>query len=205
MESIIQFITENVHLAHLMIFFLLMLAGLNVPMSEDLLVLTGGYLAGRYAPESVFLWYSIIFAGCWLSAWECYWLGRLFGPKLYQIPWFKRWINPQLIAKIHTYYEKYGIFTFLVGRFIPGGVRNALFLSSGLGKMPFSTFIFRDGLGCLLSCSTLFIIGFSFAENTDFLLNFNRSYHLVTVGVVAVLAAIALYFFLNRKKNNSGQ
>ena len=84
MESINRVYYENVHLAHCMIFFLLLLAGLNVPLSEDLLVLAGGYLAGRHAPESVILWYRFIFAGCWLSAWECYWMGRLLGPKLYQ-------------------------------------------------------------------------------------------------------------------------
>lgn len=208
MESIILFITENVHFAHYMIFFLLMLAGLNVPLSEDLLVLTGGYLAGRYVPDSVYLWYVVIFAGCWISAWECYWIGRLLGPKLYRIPWFNRWINPELIAKVHVYYEKYGIYTFLVGRFIPGGVRNALFLSSGLGKMPFRTFIFRDGLGCLLSCTTLFVIGFSFAESSEFLFNFSQSYHLVTYVFLVVMAVLILYFlgFFGRKsENNSSQ
>lgn len=200
MESIIVFISENVHLAHYMIFFLLLLAGLNVPLSEDLLVLAGGYLAGRYAPESVLVWYGLIFAGCWLSAWECYWMGRLLGPKLYQMSWFKSWITPQRIEKIHGYYEKYGIYTFIVGRFIPGGVRNALFLSSGLGKMPFRTFIFRDGIGCFLSCSTLFVIGFSFAESSEFLQNFSKSYHLASMGVLAALiAAVSLLFYFRKR------
>ncbi len=203
MEAIILFITENVNLAHYMIFFLLLLAGLNIPLSEDLLVLAGGYLAGRYAPESALLWYGFIFAGCWISAWECYWLGRLLGPKLYEIRWFKRWLTPALIERIHVTYEKYGIFTFIIGRFIPGGVRNALFLSSGLGKMPFGTFALRDGAGCLLSSGSLYLLGFSFAENSDFLFHFSETYRIITVGFFILLALGILYSYLYLRKKAS--
>lgn len=201
MESIIVFITENVHLAHYFIFFLLLLAGLNIPLSEDLLVLAGGYLAGRHAPEAVVVWYAFVFTGCWMSAWECYWLGRLLGPKLYQIRWFKRWLTPQLIERIHRTYEKYGIFTFVVGRFIPGGVRNALFLSSGLGKMPFGTFLIRDGVGCLISSLTLFLLGYSFAENADFLFQFSETYHMLTAFFFLFLGfSIFVSYLILRKK-----
>ena len=115
--------------------------------------------------------------------------------------WFRSWITPHRIEKIHGYYEKYGIFTFIVGCFIPGGVRNALFLSSGLGKMPFRTFIFRDGVGCFLSCSTLFVVGFSFAESSEFLQNFSQSYHTASMGVLVALIAATLLFFYFRQKS----
>lgn len=208
MESIIQFITDNVQYAPYLIFFLLLLAGLNIPLSEDVLVLAGGYLAGGFAPEEYKSWYLIILLGCWLSAWESYWIGRKLGPKLYDIHWFSRWFTPKLIDKLHGYYEKYGIWTFIVGRFFPGGVRNALFISSGLGKMPFLTFILRDAVGCVISCTTLFFIGFSFAHHSNFIFHFHRTYHIVVLVFLAIYAAIIFSVFLyfkRQSKNNSGQ
>ena len=38
------------------------------------------------------------------------------------------------------FYKKYGALTLVIGRFIPFGVRNAIFLTSGISKMPFAKF-----------------------------------------------------------------
>src|SRR5690348_4166687 len=138
MESILHFICENSHNAHWIIFLLLMLAGFNVPISEDLMLLIGGIISStcfvdptNFDTLYLYIW---IYFGCWLSAWEAYWVGRLLGPKLYDIKWFSHVITLKRIERLHHYYEKFGIFTFVVGRFMPGGVRNALFMTSGLGK-----------------------------------------------------------------------
>ena len=136
MESIFNFICLHIHDAYWILFLLLLLAGMNIPISEDLILLTGGALASTCLETSAQVWhlYFWIFLGCWVSAWEAYWLGRLLGPKLYEIKWFSRFITAKRISALHHYYERFGILTFIVGRFVPGGVRNALFMTSGLGR-----------------------------------------------------------------------
>lgn len=202
METIIASICENAHLAPWIIFGLLLLAGLNIPISEDILLLTGGMLAATCIPEETYRLYFWIYMGCWLSAWEAYWIGRLLGPKLYSIRLFKHIVTPARIDKLHHYYEKFGIFTFIVGRFIPGGVRNALFMTSGLGKMPFLTFIARDGLACLISSAIIFSIGYEFGENYQLIVHYVKRYELF-VALAAIAVGLIILVILLKKRHRA--
>jgi membrane-associated protein len=203
MESIISFACLYAHEAHWMIFCLLLLAGFNVPISEDLLLIMGGIISGSCIPDHTLHLYAWLFAGCWLSAWISYWIGRIYGPKLYDIKWFSHILTRKRIEKLHYYYEKFGIFTFIVGRFLPGGVRNALFMSSGLGKMPFKSFILRDGFACLISSATLFSLGLLFAQNYQVILHYFKGYEeivLTALGLL-VMTGLGLYLWKQWKTN----
>lgn len=193
MDSLLTFMSENAQSAHWVLFLLIMLAGINVPISEDILVLAGGAIATSYIPENttqIFIW---IFIAAWISAWEAYWIGRLLGPKLYDIKWFSHVLSFKRIERLHHFYEKYGILTFLVGRFIPGGVRNALFMTSGLGKMPFHKFILRDLPACFLQVSVFFYLGHLLGENYKVVISNIKAYN--TVFLVVFVAIIVGYFF----------
>jgi membrane-associated protein len=198
MESIFAYICEQAHHAHWILFLLLLLAGFNVPLSEDVILLTGGALASTCISDHTMRMYLWLYFGCWISAWEAFWIGRLLGPKLYTWRWFSRVITPKRIQRLHHYYEKFGIFTFILGRFIPGGVRNALFITSGLGGMRFSTFILRDGLACLLSSSLIFYIGYKFGENHQLIIHYFRRYELI-VGLL-LFSALTLILVIFWKK-----
>lgn len=200
MDDILNFICQHAHSAHWMIFLLLLLAGLNVPISEDILLLGSGAIASTCIPEHtvhLFLW---TWAGCWISAWEAYWIGRLLGPKLYTIKWFGHIITPKRIEKLHHYYEKFGIFAFIVGRFCPGGVRNALFMTSGLGKMPFATFLLRDGIACAISASTIFYIGYCLGDNYRVIAEYVAHYNKIIIATIAGVAATAFAIFWIKKR-----
>lgn len=196
MDTWFQFICEYSSEAYWIIFILLMLGGLNFPLSEDLLVITCGAIA-RFCLSGGDRWhlYLWIYAGSWISAWEAYGIARWLGPKLYTIAWFKRVFSHQRIEKLHYYYEKFGVLTFIVGRFCPGGIRNALFMSSGLGKMPFLLFIARDGFACLLSSFTLYSIGYIFADNYQVIADRFQWISLIFFGLfLAVAIGIGLYY-----------
>lgn len=202
MIEIFNLICEHADHAHYIFLGLLFLAGLNVPISEDLLLLTAGALVGRCIPDQYVHLYIWMFIGCWISGWEAYWIGRLLGPKLYNIRWFRHIITPQRIEKLHHYYEKFGIFTFIVGRFIPGGVRNALFITSGMGKMPFLLFIFRDFVAALISTSVIFYIGFVFAQNYELLANLFIRYNRIAFGIVLLsICIVLLNLWVNHRRN----
>lgn len=201
MDDFFQFICSYAHHAPMIIFGLLMLAGLNIPFSEDILILTAGAIASTCIPDDIYYVYAWIFAGAWMSAWEAYWIGRLLGPKLYEIRLFKKILTPGKIEKLHYYYEHYGIWTFIVGRFIPGGVRNALFMTCGLGKMPFHIFLFRDCLGCLLASSTLFYLGHLFGENHDLLFLYFKRYQFIALALLLLVGAcIILWSYMIKRK-----
>lgn len=190
MQEIFSYICQNAEYAPHIFLSLLFLAGLNIPISEDFLLLTAGALVSKCIPDQYYSLYFWMFLGCWLSGAQTYWIGRIFGPKLYRIRIFKKIITPERIAKLSSYYEKFGILTFILGRFIPGGVRNTLFITSGMGKMPFLTFFARDFIASLISTSVIFYFGFLFGENYELLSSTFIKYNRIALALLLVCLVI---------------
>lgn len=201
MDSLIQFIFENAQHAHWIVFGALMLAGLNIPVSEDLMIISSAVLAATVVPENTYKLFGAVFLGCYISDWVCYWIGRQFGPKLWNIGWFAKTFDQKKITQIHKYYAKYGFLTLIVGRFIPFGVRNGLFLTAGLGKMPFSKFLLSDGIACAFSNTTLFSLAYMAGKNYETLLSSLKTLNifLFTAFVVAVIG----FIWYKRKKKTA--
>lgn len=129
-------------------------------------------------------------------------MGRLLGPRLFTFRWFRHLITPSRLARIKNYIQRFGIFTFIVGRFIPGG-RNALFISTGLTGMPFSRFIMRDSVGCLLSSGLLFYLGYLFGANFQVIVEVVKMYEKIflgSVGLAVVVLALVFFYRYNRRK-----
>lgn len=191
MEWWVHFATEHVESAQWIFFVLIMLAGLSVPISEDIVLITAGALAGTCGSAECVSIFILVFVAAWVAAWEAYWIGRILGPKLFQLKWFSHILPPHRLERLHYYYEKHGILIFFVVRFIPGGVRNAFFMTSGMGKMPFVKFIARDFPACLLSASFLFALGYLFGINSEAIIQFFKTTH--TIAFAVALGALILY------------
>lgn len=199
MEQIIQFIFEHSQYSHWIVFGALMLAGFNVPISEDLMIIFSAVLAATVIPENTYKLFTAVFLGCYLSDWVCYWIGRYFGPKLWNIRWFAKTFDRRKIDQVHSYYERYGFFTLLFGRFIPFGVRNALFLTAGLGRMSFKKFLLSDGIACAISNTALFTLSYTVGKNYGMLLEALKTFNifLFSAFVVSVIGGI---WYKRRKK-----
>lgn len=165
MDALFAFITEHALYAHWIILGLFLLAGCNIPISEDLLILISGTLASTVVPENSWKLFTAVFCGAYVSDWMVYGWGRTLGPRLWKSRWLRSMITQERVEKMQRYYEKYGFWTLLVGRFIPFGVRNGLFFTAGMGKMPFGRFLLSDGIACLLSNTTLFLLSFYCARS----------------------------------------
>lgn len=201
METIFSYICNHAEYAHFIIFSLIMLAGLCIPISEDLMLLLAGGISSTCMPEHAVTFYLWMFFACWLSAWEAYWIGRLFGPKLFNIGWFRKFLTPERLEKLKSYFQRFGIFTFIVGRFIPGGVRNAIFISSGLTKMPFLLFIFRDGIACLIASSIIFYCGFISSQHIHSILKYFSMYErTVAQSIIVLILTTAMWLYFYKKK-----
>ena len=199
MDLVIQFLFEHAQYAHWIVFCALMLAGLNIPISEDLMIILSAVLAATVIPENTYKLFMGVFLGCYLSDWVCYWIGRLFGPKLWHISWFAKTFDRKKIDQIHAYYAKYGFMTLVLGRWIPFGVRNALFLTAGLGRMPFHRFLVSDGIACLLSNTALFSLAYAVGKNYDTLISSLKAFNIFLFSAFAV-AIIAFIWYKRRKK-----
>lgn len=191
-----NFILENAQFAHWWIFSLLMLAGLNFPISEDLLIIISAVLASTVVPENTWKLFTAIFLGAYLSDWMVYGIGRWLGPKLHKVRWFARVFREDKIKKIHNYYKKYGTLTLILGRFIPFGIRNGLFVTAGIGRMRFLKFILIDGVACLMSNAALFTLTYYCGKNFSYIV---KSVNIILFVIFAI--AVIGYLWYKRRKN----
>lgn len=199
MEDIIAYAINHLDIAHWILFGLLMLAGLNVPLSEDLLIIVGGGLASQVGLDHAVKLYLAVFLGAYLSDWEAYWLGRTFGLGLRRFSLFRYTLRPSRLRRLSYYFMRYGFRTLLVGRFIPFGVRNALFMTAGISRMSFPLFLMSDGLACICSTTFLFTMAYSFGKNYALLYLYVQSTHLLmALACVFSLALLSLMWYKNR-------
>lgn len=198
METIYSFILDHAVYAHWVIFGLFMLAGFNLPISEDILIILSGVLASTVIPENGWKLFTAVFLGAYLSDFIPYYLGYRFGGNLWKIPWFSRMIKPHRLDQIKHYYDKYGVLTLIFGRFIPFGVRNCLFLTAGIGKMKVLKFALSDGIACLLSNSLLFAITYSFGKNHKVLIEGMKWMNIALFSAFIIALITAFWYKRNR-------
>jgi membrane-associated protein len=198
MDSIISWITQYAHNAHWYIFVAILFAGFNIPISADVMVILAAVLAATLVPElTIHLWLSI-FLGCTFSAWIAYSVGRLCGPYLSRRKWFTRLLPPRRLEKVKNFYEKHGFLTLLIGRFIPFGVRNCIFMSAGMSKMSFPKFALRDFIACGIWSSTAFYIFYTLGQNYERLSSYLKTFNLIIFSLF-VVTAIGFIWYKKKK------
>ncbi|MDR2499880.1 MAG: DedA family protein [Treponema sp.] len=160
------FVTLNQYLTFypLVAFIALLLAGLNVPISEDLIIITGALLCHE-EPSLLPSCLAALYAGTIISDFMSYWLGVQVKKGAVKIRFAARAFSPKNIDKMRYYLNRYGIFTFIVCRFIPFGVRNTLFMTSGILGLRIRMFALYDITAAAISVNTLFFLVYRFGED----------------------------------------
>ncbi|MFA5518713.1 MAG: DedA family protein [Spirochaetota bacterium] len=185
--------TPMVENLHFISFGLLMLAGLNLPISEDLVFIISASIAATIIPENKYL----IFAGCFLGAFIsdiiAYLLGRYGLTLLFKTRIFNRKSTRKRIVLIEFYFNKYGGFALFVGRFIPFGVRNMLFLTAGMVKFRLLKFILVDLSALTITSTLLFYLGYKFGENIDIVIHHLKSYKIVVFVALAIIFLVLIF------------
>ena len=195
MESLLSWLTELGPHAPLIIFALLMVTGFSLPVSEDLILLASGILASTILPEYVVQLFLAAYLGSFLSDCIAFGLGRLFGEKINTLK------TDGKMQRLARFYEKYGFWTLFVGRCIPFGVRNGIFMTAGAGKMKFRTFLISDGLACLGFSGLLFFLAYSAGTHYDSLVaTVQQTSFVVGLVFLAFIGSISLYLLTKRKK-----
>lgn len=185
---------------HYIALFLLFLAAFNLPISEDLVIIVSASIAATIVPENTWKIYAGCWAGAYISDVIAYFIGKYFiGEYLLKHPVISkkkiisRGLSEERIEKLKKYFSRYGLKTLFFGRFIP--MRNILFMTCGLIKMPAVHFMIVDALALTCTSSILFSISYSLGENYMEILPWVDRYKTVLLILIA-LAAV----FINRKK-----
>ena len=196
MTELSLFIQAHIESAPYIIFGLLLLAGFNIPVSEDGMLFIAALLSSQN-PEYWPQLYAGVYLGAYFSDLICYSLGRIVGPKLLRFKLFANIATQERINKIHRYYEKYGVITLILGRFIPFGVRNGLFLTAGLGQMNLLKFALSDLLACTISSVSYFTLYYHYGDAVV------EAVKDTNIAIFSVTLLLVVYFYFRKKPKSS--
>ncbi len=189
---------ENIHFIS---FGLLMLAGFNFPISEDIVFIISASIAAKYIPENTYLIFAGCFLGAYLSDIVVYCIGRFGFKRLLNINFLNTTKNRLRIEKATIYFKRYGGKTLFFGRFFPFGIRNILFLTAGTVHYNFFLFLLVDISALAITSTILFYTGYMFGENISLIKEYLADYKFIIVTILAffVLILSIRHFFIKKR------
>ncbi len=118
-----------------------------------------------------------------------YAIGRYLGPKVFHYE-RSRFFNPDHLRKTHRFYERYGVKTIIIARFVPI-VRTFSPFVAGIGAMSYLRFLAFDVVGGILWVGLCTFAGYFFG-NLPFV---KRNFSLVILVIVfiSILPALVEY------------
>ena len=132
-----------------------------------------------------------------------YGIGRYVGPKVFHRPQdsvLGRFLKPQYLERTRRYYEKYGGFTIVIGRFVPIVRTFAPFLA-GIGAMTYRTFLSYNVLGAAVWVSLLVYAGYLFG-NIPWVKD-NLAYIVVAIVVISLIPMVVQWMRERRGRKSA--
>lgn len=125
----------------------------------DSLLFTAGLFA-RLGYMNMAKLMSLLFIAAILGDSINYWIGRKIGLKVLQLKLKERvLVKQEYLDKTHTFYEKYGVKTIIMARFVPI-VRTFAPFVAGIAKMDYKKFVMFDILGGAIWIGSLTLAGY---------------------------------------------
>ncbi len=184
-------------------FVALVAAGFGAPIPEELPTIGAGIWVASNAELGHLRWLilPICFLGVMISDVLLFGMGRLFGPRLLEWNWVKRFYPSETRLRTEENFHRYGLRILLFMRWIPA-IRSPMFITAGLMRLPLYRFILADGIALVFGHSLLFFLAYWFGE--QFLSLVEEAEHtletalkpILVLTVIGVVAAFLLYHFL---------
>ena len=167
---------------------------------DSLIFLSGTVVAT--AGINVHLLVMVLFTAAVLGDTVNYGIGHFIGPKAFHRPqdtWLGRWLKPEYLDRTHRFYEKYGGFTIIIGRFVPVVRSFAPFLA-GVGAMSYGKFLCYNLIGAAAWVASLAYAGYLFG-NIPWVKD-NLAW--IVLGIVIIsLMPMLLQFLRDRRARNA--
>jgi len=160
-------------------------AGFFLP-GDSMLVVAGLFAAaGKLNVALVML---AFFLGSVIGDSTGYWTGRIMGKTLFNRE-SSRVFKPSRVAKAHAFFEKYGVKTVILARFIPI-VRTFAPLVVGAAQMPYTRYLPFSIIGALLWIPSMVLAGYFLGGVIEQALNIKLENHIEKVVIVVVFLSL---------------
>jgi len=161
---------------------------------DSLLFAAGSISALPDSPLNPFALFFLLSTAAILGDTVNYWIGHYIGPKAFKKD--GRFLKKKYLDKTSEFYDKYGVRTIIIARFVPI-VRTFAPFVAGVGKMHYQRFLTYNVVGAVL-WNFLFIVAGYFFGSLDFVKN-NFSLVILAIIVISCLPIVIEYIMAKRK------
>jgi membrane-associated protein len=173
-----------------------LLVGFFLP-GDSLLLAAGIFAATPGSPISIVPTILVFIAGSFLGDQLGYWVGRLAGPRVFNRPQ-SRFFDPENVTKAKAFFDKYGVLTIIVARFVPV-VRAFAPTMAGVTKLNYAMFIGLSAVGAILWGAGVTSLGYFLGQLIP---DLEKYIYLVVIGgILAAVVPSVLHLVRAGKKN----
>ncbi len=203
-QSLPAFIAEHGNMVYALLFAIIFVETGFVVMpflpGDSLLFVAGSLAAGATAPLDLGTLFIMLFIAAVLGDNINYWVGRFFGPRVVKWRTFGRdLVQQKHLDKTHAYFEKYGVKTIIIARFVPI-VRTITPFVAGIGAMDYrKKFLPFDVAGGALWISTMLLAGYAFGTHPWI----QKHFEAVVIGIVFISVLPMIIEFIRHRKGGN--
>jgi membrane protein DedA with SNARE-associated domain len=180
---------------YITLFVFLVLAGLGLPLPEEVPLLLAGYLA-RHATANFWVLILVGLAGALSSDVLLFMATHRWRSHIFRWRWMRATIRPRHLVMARRLFHDHGLKIVIVARWLPA-LRSAVCLTAGLTGINFWRFMLVDAVAACITVPTSILLGYYAAAHIDRLITgFVQAEHMVLVGVVAALVIALVVRFV---------
>lgn len=129
-----------------------------------------------------------------------YWIGYRAGPVVFDRP-NSRFFRPEYVERSHAFFERFGSWTIILGRFVPI-VRTVATVMAGVGRMRFSLYALYSAIGGIIWADGVLLLGHQLGK-IKFVRD-NKGYidYLVVAVVVLTLVPVGIHYLQGRRRRD---
>jgi membrane protein DedA with SNARE-associated domain len=180
MPDVLSLLLEHGSIA--LVVLALIVAGLGLPLPEDIMLLAAGVLVHRGEVSFVGALAACAF-GVIVGDTTIFLIARRLGPSALERRPFKLLITPHRRERIEHMFSKYGNVIVFMARHM-AGLRAPTFAMAGMHGMSLGKFWLWDGLGLCVSAPVVIGIGYWLADNIDRARLLLERFEFVILGVI---------------------
>jgi membrane protein DedA with SNARE-associated domain len=184
--------------SYVAVFALLVGGGVGLPVPEELVQLTAGFLA-RQGTMALWAALAVTGAGILLGDYLLFRLGRSHGARVMASRHLRRLFTPERRAWVERHFANHDFLTVMVARLV-SPFRLPVFASAGALGVRTWTFLLADGLAALVSVPLMFGLGYLFASR---LAEVKAGLHQIELGAALLLLGLGLAWSTVRRKRGA--
>src|SRR5690349_13035813 len=193
MNETVQFFVEQGSYGLMLV--ALLIAGLGLPLPEDIVLISGGILIQR-GVTSIWATVAVCVVGVLVGDLMLFLMARRAGPAIYRRKFIAKVLPAPRRAKLEGLFAKYGGLVIFCARHV-AGLRAPTFAVAAIHGMSVWRFLFWDTLALGVSLPVIMYLGWLFADSIEQALdNVATVEHFILIGVFALILLFAAFHFV---------